>query len=89
MAGDYGRDTDSVALTACAAVQLTDKPVEQEPERLRGTPEQVVDALRAYERAGVRHVALQFIAPKWPERKEQIARFAEEALPALTSVRRA
>jgi hypothetical protein len=33
----------------------------------------------------VEHVALQFMVPKWPERKEQIARFAEEALPALAS----
>jgi probable F420-dependent oxidoreductase len=85
LAREYGRDPDSVALTACAAVQLTPEPVPQEPDRLRGTPEQVVEALRAYERAGVEHVALQFMVPKWPERKEQIARFAEEALPALAS----
>jgi alkanesulfonate monooxygenase SsuD/methylene tetrahydromethanopterin reductase-like flavin-dependent oxidoreductase (luciferase family) len=84
LAREYGRDPDAVALTACAAVQLTPQPVPQEPDRLRGTPEQVVEALRAYERAGVEHVALQFMVPKWPERKEQIARFAEEALPALT-----
>jgi probable F420-dependent oxidoreductase len=85
LAREYGRDPDSVALAACAAVQLTPEPVAQEPDRLRGTPEQVVEALRAYERAGVSHVALQFMVPKWPERKEQIARFAEEALPALAS----
>jgi len=83
MARELGRDPDAVALTACAAVQLTPDTVRQEPDRLRGTPEQVVEAIQAYERAGVEHLALQFMVPKWPERKEQIARFAEEALPAL------
>ena len=83
MAREFGRDPDSVALTACAAVQLTPEPVQQEPDRLRGTPEQVVEAIRAYGRAGVQHLALQFMVPKWPDRKEQIERFAQEALPAL------
>ena len=83
LAREYGRDPDSVALTACAAVQLTEEPVPQESDRLRGTPEQVAAALGEYESAGVEHVALQFMVPKWPERKEQIARFAEEALPLL------
>ena len=83
MARELGRDPDAVALTACAAVQLTPDTVRQEPDRLRGTPDQVVEAIQAYERAGVEHLALQFMVPKWPERKEQIARFAEEALPAL------
>ena len=83
LAREYGRDPDSVALTACAAVQLTEEPVAQESDRLRGTPEQVAAALGEYESAGVEHVALQFMVPKWPQRKEQIARFAEEALPLL------
>ena len=48
----------------------------QDERFLRGTPEQLVEALRAYQAIGVSHLALQFMAPRWPERVEQIARFA-------------
>jgi probable F420-dependent oxidoreductase len=83
MASEFGRDPDSVALTACAAVQLTPEPVAQEPDRLRGTPEQVVEAIQEYERAGVEHLALQFMVPHYPERLVQIERFATAVLPRL------
>jgi hypothetical protein len=42
-----------------------------------------VVALRAFERIGVEHVALQFMVPHWPERQEQIERFARDVLPAF------
>jgi hypothetical protein len=42
-------------------------------------------ALRAYEKIGVEHIALQFMVPRWPERREQIERFAQELMPALSS----
>ena len=42
-------------------------------------------ALRAYEKIGVEHIARQFMVPRWPERREQIERFAQEVMPALRS----
>jgi hypothetical protein len=35
----------------------------------------------------VEHLALQFMVPRWPERIEQIERFAREAMPALRGAR--
>lgn len=84
-ARDAGRDPDAVALTCCSAVEVTDADVTQDPRRLRGSPRQLVEALRHYERVGVQHVALQFMVPRWPDRLAQMEQFAEEVLPALRS----
>jgi len=62
--------------------------VEQAADRLIGSPEQLVVALRAFEKIGVQHVALQFMVPRWPERQEQIERFARDVLPAFRSTSR-
>ncbi len=67
----------------CLPVDVTPDPVPQEPDRLRGTSEQLVVALRAFQRIGVQHVGLQFMVPSWPARLEQFERFAKETLPAL------
>jgi probable F420-dependent oxidoreductase len=79
---EAGRDPGAVSLTACRAIEITPEPVTQDPRRLRGTTEQLSEALEAYRAAGVEHLALQFMVPRWPERKEQIERFASEAMPA-------
>lgn len=84
-ARDAGRDPDAVALTCCSAVEVTDADVTQDPRRLRGSPRQLVEALRQYEQVGVQHVALQFMVPRWPDRLAQMEQFAEEVLPALRS----
>jgi len=84
-ARDAGRDPDSVALTCCSAVEVTDADVTQDPRRLRGSPRQLLGALRQYERVGVEHVALQFTVPRWPDRLAQMELFAEKVLPALQS----
>jgi len=83
LAAEAGRDPDQIRLTCCLPIELTPEPVPQEEDRLRGTPEQVAESLGAFQRVGVQHVALQFMVPRWPERREQIERFASEALPAL------
>ena len=44
---------------------------------------QLVEALKAYEEVGVEHLALQFMTPRWPDRSEQIERFARDVLPYL------
>jgi probable F420-dependent oxidoreductase len=82
-AREAGRDPDEVALTCCSAVEVTAAPVAQDPGRLRGSPAQLLEALRAYERAGVAHVALQFTVPRWPDRLAQMEAFAAEVLPGL------
>ena len=66
-----GRD---VKLNCCLSVEVTDEPVEQEPDRLRGTPEQVATALERFEDVGVEHVALQFLVGRYPERLRQMDR---------------
>ncbi len=84
-AAEAGRDPDEVKLCCCRPVEVTAEPVPQTEEDLRGTPEQLVEALKRYEAVGVQHMALQFMVGRWPERKEQIQRFGEEAIPALQS----
>ncbi|HLH70089.1 MAG TPA: TIGR03619 family F420-dependent LLM class oxidoreductase [Candidatus Dormibacteraeota bacterium] len=79
---EAGRDPDAVRLAACAQVEVTDGDVPQEPDRLRGSPGQLAEAVERWRRAGVEHLALQFMAPRWPERREQIARFAEAVIGA-------
>jgi alkanesulfonate monooxygenase SsuD/methylene tetrahydromethanopterin reductase-like flavin-dependent oxidoreductase (luciferase family) len=73
-AQDVGRDPDEVELNCCLSVEVTDEPVTQEPDRLSGTPEQVAEALVRFAEVGVRHVALQFLVGRYPERLEQMER---------------
>jgi probable F420-dependent oxidoreductase len=73
-AQDAGRDPDHINLNACLSLEVTDEPVEQEPDRLRGTPEQVAEALAKFEDKGVEHVALQFLVGRYPERLAQMER---------------
>jgi len=82
-AADAGRAPDQVRLNCCLPIEVTREAVRHEEGKLAGTPEQLVDALRGYADVGVGHVALQFMAPHWPERREQIERFAREVMPAV------
>ena len=66
-----GRD---VRLNCCLSVEVTDEPVEQEPDRLRGTPEQIAARLEQFEDVGVEHVALQFLVGRYPQRLAQMER---------------
>jgi probable F420-dependent oxidoreductase len=81
MTAEAGRDPAQVKLTCCRGIEVTREPVPQDESRLRGSPEQLVEALRAYRDIGVDHIALQFIVPRWPDRVEQIERFAQEVMP--------
>ena len=84
-ATEAGRDPAAVSMCCVRPIEVTDAPVPQEPDSLRGTPEQLVEALRPYQAHGVEHMALQFMRGRWPERKEQIERFGREVIPALRS----
>ncbi|MBA2680620.1 MAG: LLM class F420-dependent oxidoreductase [Ktedonobacteraceae bacterium] len=83
LAGEAGRDPASIQLACCRPIEVTSEPVEQDPSLLRGTPAQLLEALKAYRDIGVVHLALQFMVPRWPDRVAQIERFAQEAMPHL------
>lgn len=78
-----GRNADAVKLACCRPIEVTREPVAQDERVLRGAPEQLVEALAAYKAIGVEHLALQFMVPRWPDRVEQIERFASEVVPQL------
>lgn len=78
-----GRNPDQVLLACCRPIEVTPHPVPQNERLLRGSPEQLVEVLKAYQAIGVKHLALQFMTPRWPDRVVQIARFAEEVMPRL------
>jgi probable F420-dependent oxidoreductase len=78
-----GRDADQMTFACCLPIELTSKEVPQEPDYLKGSVAQVRDALQRFRAIGVRHIGLQFMVRHYPERQEQIERFAKEALPAL------
>jgi len=81
LAAAAGRDPEAVRLTCCRPIEVTRGPVAPDERRLRGSPEQLVEALQAYRALGVHHLALQFMVPRWPDRVEQVERFAREVLP--------
>lgn len=83
LAGRARRSPDSVTLACCLPVEVCSEPVPQEPDRLSGTPSQLAEAVSRYAESGVRHLALQFMVPRWPDRLDQMQRFAEEVLPAI------
>ncbi len=76
-AEEHGRDPDAVPLNCCLSVEITEEEVAQEPDVLRGTPEQVGAALSRFRDIGVRHLGLQFLVGRYPERVEQMRRFSE------------
>jgi probable F420-dependent oxidoreductase len=80
---ELGRDPEKILLACCRPIEVTAGPVPQDARFLRGSPEQLVEALLAYQSIGVSHIALQFMTPRWPDRAQQIARFAQDVLPYL------
>ena len=85
-ATESGRDPDQIRFACCPPIEVSAKPVPQEEDRLRGTPQQHSEALKRYQKIGVEHIALQFMVPHYPERMEQIERFAKEVLPAFNMI---
>jgi probable F420-dependent oxidoreductase len=79
------RDPDELTFACCLPIELTAKDVPQEKDYLKGSSAQVADALKKFRDIGVVHIGLQFMIPHYPERQEQIERFAKEALPVLRS----
>lgn len=82
-AQESGRDPDQITFACCLPIELTADDVAQEEDYLKGSIEQVIEALKKFQDVGVAHIGLQFMIPHYPQRQEQIERFAKEALPAL------
>lgn len=82
-AESMGRNPDDVGLSACRPIEVTERPVDQDPSKLSGTPEQLVDSIREYAAVGVETLALQFMVPRYPDRMAQIERFATEVMPLI------
>jgi len=82
-AKNAGRNTDEVELACCLPVELTPTGGSQITDYLKGSIGQVTERLKQFIDVGVIHIGLQFMIPHYPERQEQIDRFAREALPEL------
>jgi alkanesulfonate monooxygenase SsuD/methylene tetrahydromethanopterin reductase-like flavin-dependent oxidoreductase (luciferase family) len=78
-----GRDPAEISLNLNLPIEVTDQPVPQQPDRLRGSPEQLLEALQPFAALGVQHLALQFMVPHYPQRLAQIERFAATVLPRI------
>jgi probable F420-dependent oxidoreductase len=83
IAREAGRSPDELTLACCLPIELTPDNAQQEENYLKGSVEQVTDRLQMFQKVGVTHIGLQFMVPHYPERQEQIERFAKQALPAL------
>jgi probable F420-dependent oxidoreductase len=83
IAREAGRSPDELTLACCLPIELTPDNAQQEENYLKGSVEQVTDRLQMFQNVGVTHIGLQFMVPHYPERQEQIERFAKQALPAL------
>jgi probable F420-dependent oxidoreductase len=78
-----GRNPDDIAFACCLPIELTQKDAPQEEDYLKGSIPQVTAAIQKFIDVGVIHIGLQFMIPHYPERQEQIERFAKEALAVL------
>jgi probable F420-dependent oxidoreductase len=82
-AAEAGRNPEEIRLACCLPIEVRQDSTPREEGRLIGSPDQLIEGLQRFQGIGVEHVALQFMAPRWPERLEQIERFAREVMPAL------
>jgi alkanesulfonate monooxygenase SsuD/methylene tetrahydromethanopterin reductase-like flavin-dependent oxidoreductase (luciferase family) len=82
-AREAGRNPDAITFACCLPLELTPLDIPQEENYLRGSVQQVADAIKKFRDVGVTHMGLQFMIPHYPERREQIERFAKEGLPVL------
>ena len=75
-----GRDPEAIELNCCLSVEITAEDVEQEPDLLRGSADQVAERLHAFREVGVQHCGLQFLVGRYPQRLEQMQRFAQNVI---------
>ena len=78
-----GRKPEDVQLACCLPIEITANAGAPIENYLKGSIDQVTERLMEFMDVGVVHIGLQFMIPHYPERQEQIERFAREALPTL------
>ena len=78
-----GRKPEEVQLACCLPIEITANAGAPIENYLKGSIDQVTERLMEFMDVGVVHIGLQFMIPHYPERQEQIERFAREALPTL------
>jgi probable F420-dependent oxidoreductase len=81
-----GRNPAEIDFACCLPIELTPNDVAQDEDYLKGSIPQVTAAIQKFIDVGVIHIGLQFMIPHYPERQQQIERFAQDVLPALKSV---
>lgn len=82
LAASAGRDPDAITISFKAPLTLD--AVGRSPRHpLAGTPSQIVEDLRAYVDAGVRHFVLDFSVTTVPAMLDVLERFAAEVLPKV------
>ena len=84
-AQEAGRNPEAITFACCLPIELTPQDIPREEDYLKGSVQQVTEAIKKFQDVGVAHMGLQFMIPHYPERQEQIERFAKEALPRLRS----
>ncbi len=82
-AREAGRNSDEITFACCLPIELTPQDTPQEVDYLKGSMQQITEAIKKFQDVGVAHMGLQFMIPHYPERQEQIERFAKQALPVL------
>lgn len=82
LAAEAGRDPASITITFKGPLAFRDTTSGERPP-LTGVPSQIVDDLRAYARAGVEHVILDFSVPTVERMHEVLERFAADVRPRV------
>jgi len=77
-----GRDPDAITISFKAPLKL-DASAGGTRRLLTGSPAQIVEDLRAYVKAGVRHFVFDFSVPTGAEMVQTLERFAAEVRPAV------
>jgi len=80
-----GRDPRAITLSFRAPIKLSEALHSNSRMPFIGSPEQIIEDIRTYQRLGVRHLIFDFAGPTVEAIIEQLHRFAEEIRPAVRS----
>ncbi len=78
-----GREPQAITLSFRAPIRFTDGGAPGGRTPFAGSPQQIVEDIRAYQRLGVRHLIFDFAGTSADAIVEQLHRFSEEVQPAF------
>jgi alkanesulfonate monooxygenase SsuD/methylene tetrahydromethanopterin reductase-like flavin-dependent oxidoreductase (luciferase family) len=81
VADRVGRDPDTVEISLIRPMQIIDRADTHRP--LIGTPEQIAEDIRAYQKLGVSHLVFAFRTSALTETLDTVERFATQVRPLL------